>query len=394
MMGAIEEIASGIAAADVQAIHYALQQKLNAAWAVSQLIAIGLPLLLFFSGWGARTYDTLRGRMRWWSLAAFVFFFAIAFVVLVMQLAVTYFVISLMSEVAGSTMPAVSAFLIAKLPEAVAISALIGLAGILLCYILARKQRLTWLWLAVLTTALLSTVLMVTPAFTATQPLGDTPVERTMVAKAAQLGIAPSRIAKVHCAESRDCPPGQVIGLGPSRLMTLDDRLSARTPDEQLLQVFGHEAKHYLLDNTFKPAVLIFLIAAVVFLVAQTLSGAILARKRLRNAPVADQAKAVPLVFAVGLATFILLQPAITAYRRHLELEADRFGLEFNRNNQALVDIMRSDAAANPMLLRYTPVTYHFRATHPDIGTRIEFAESYRPWANDGQTVYGRYFRE
>lgn len=393
-MIAIEGIASGSAAADAQAIYYALQQKLNAAWAVNQLIAVGLPLLLFFSGWGARTYELLRRRLRSWWLAAFAFFFAIAFVALVMQFAVTHLALSILAEVDGSPMPALSAFLVSKVPEAMAMSGLMGLAGILLCYILDRKHRLAWLWLAVLTTVLVSTVLMATPAFTATQPLGDTPIEHRIAAMAAQVGIAQPSIAKVDCADHGECPPGQVIGLGPTRLMILDDRLSAQTPDEQLLQVIGHEAKHYLLDNTLKPVVLIFLISAVVFLVAQTLSGAILARKAIRDATVADHAKTVPLVFAVGLATFILLQPAITSYRRHLELEADRFGLEFNRNNQALVDIMRSDAAANPMLLRYTPVTYHFRATHPDIGTRIEFAESYRPWADDEPMVYERYFDE
>ena len=220
----------------------------------------------------------------------------------------------------------------------------------------------------------------------------DTPVERNIARMAGQLGIPQSRIAKEHCAGVFDCPPGHVIGLGPTRLMLLDDRLSARTPREQLLQVFAHEAKHYLLDNNLKPVVLIFLVSAVLLLVTQTLSGAIVARLSLRYASVANQAEAVPLVIGLGLATFILLLPVINTYRQHVEFEADRFGLELNRNNQALIDIMRSDAAANPMLFKYTPVTRYFRATHPEIRTRIEFAESYRPWADDAPMVYARHF--
>lgn len=389
-----EGIASSIGAVDVQATYYAMQKQLNAAWAVNQSVAILLPLLLFFSGVGARTFDLLRRRLKFWWLAAFAFFFALAYFALATQSAVIHFVLAIKSEVEGSSMPGLSTFLLAKAPEVVVVSGLMGVAGIVLCYTLDRKRRLTWLWLSVLTTVLAGMALMAVPAFTATQSLGNTPVERDIARMAGQLGIPLSRIAKEHCAGDADCPPAHVIGLGPTRLILLDDRLSARTPEEQLLQVFAHEAKHFLLDNNLKPVVLIFLISAVLFLVTQTLSGAILARQRLRYASVADQAKAVPLVFGVGLATFILLLPAINTYRQHVEFEADRFGLELNRNNQALIDIMRSDAAANPMLFKYTPVTRFFRGTHPQIGTRIEFAERYRPWVNDEPLVYARHFTE
>lgn len=391
---AIEGIALSIDAADIQGVYYALQKQLNAAWAVNQSIAIVLPLLLFFSGVGARVYNLLLRRLKFWWLAAFAFFFTIAFIALAMQSTVIHFVLVIKSEVEGSSMPGLSAFLLAKLPEVAVVSGLVGLAGILLCYILDRKRRLTWLWLSVGITVLASIALMAAPALIATQPLGNSPVERDIARMAGQLGIPLSRIAKEHCAGDGDCPPGHVVGLGPTRLVLLDDRLSARTPEEQLLQIFAHEAKHYLLDNTLKPVVLIFLVLAVLLLVTLTLSGAILARRRGRYACVADQAKAVPLVFGLGLATFILLLPAINTYRQHVEFEADRFGLELNRNNQALIDIMRSDAAAKPMLYKYTPVTRYFRATHPEIGTRIEFAGSYRPWVNGAPMVYSRHFKD
>jgi len=388
---AIEPIALNFDAVDAQAMYYALQKKLNAVWAITQLIAIVLPLLLFFSGWGAQAYELLRRHLRLWWSAAFALFFAIAFIALIAQIALIHFAITMQSELIESSIPSFSGFLLAKLPEAVATSALIGLSGILVCYLLDRKHRLMWLWLSVLATVLGSISLMATPALTETQPLGDTPVERRIVEMAGQLGIPISSIAKERCHDARSCSPGQVIGLGPTRLILLDDRLSAKTPDEQLLQVFAHEAKHYLLDNNLKPVFLIFLISSVVFLVTQTLSSAIVARHRAPYTSVAEKVKVVPLVFGLGLATFILLQPALNTYRQHVEFEADRFGLEFNRHNRALIEIMRSDAAANPMLFRFTPVTRYFRATHPEIRARIEFAESYHPWANNEPIVYAQY---
>lgn len=280
----------------------------------------------------------------------------------------------------------------AKLPVAVVTSSLMGLAGVLLCYILARAHRWAWLWLSVLTTAVVSIALMLAPAFGTTQPLGDSPTERKIAAMAERVGIPLERIAKEHCADSSECPPGHVVGLGPTRLLLLDDRLTSKTPEDQLLQVFAHEAKHYLLDNHSKPVVLIFIICATLLFATQVLSSFF--RHRSQHELISDQAKVVPLVYGLGLAMFLLLQPAINTYRQHVEFEADRFGLEFNRDNQALINIMQSDAAANPMLFRYTPITRYFRGTHPEIRARIEFAETYRPWVNDQTLVYAQYFEK
>ena len=390
---AIESIALNINTTDVQAMYFALQQKLNAGWIVKELIAIALPLLVFFTGWGAWIYNWLVQRLRKWATAAFVFFFAIALITLIAQFAILYYLITMKAGVDGSPVPSFAAFLLAKAPEAVVISSLAALIGILLCYILNRRSRLAWLWLSVLITAVASGALMAVPALTPTEPLGDTPVERAIAEMAGRVGIPVSSIAKEPCGDS-DCPPGHVIGLGPSRLLLLDDRLTDRTPQDQLLEVFAHEAKHYLLDNNFKPPMLIFSICAALFFVTQSLSSVVLARQRRQYAVLSDHAAAIPLVFGLGLAAFMLLQPAITTFRVHLEFEADRFGLELDRNNQALIDIMRTYAAANPMLYRHTAVTRYFRATHPEIRARIRFAETYRPWLNDEPMVYAQYFRE
>lgn len=389
---AVESVVSSTAAADLRAVYYTLQKVLNVGWAINQSIAIVLPLWLFFSGWGDKAYGVLLGHMRSWALAAFSFFFSIAFVTSTTQLLIAHRVLTIKAEVEGSTQPGLSTFLVSRLPEAVVTASVMALIGILLCHVLRRKQRLAWLWLSAVTTALVGIALMAAPEFVAARPLGDTQVERRVAAMAEQVGIPPDRIAKEHCAGHSECPPGRVIGLGPTRLVLLDDRLTSRTPEDQLLQVFAHEAKHYLLDNDFKPVLLTFGICVALFLVTQTLSFVLIGRQRPRLERVADQAGAVPLVYGVGLATFILLQPAVNTYRQHVEFEADRFGLEFNRDNQALIDIMRADADENPMLLRYTPVTRYFRATHPEVMARIEFAETYRPWLDGRPMVYSRHF--
>ena len=96
--------------------------------------------------------------------------------------------------------------------------------------------------------------------------------------------------------------------------------------------------------------------------------------------------------YAFGTIAFLLAQPVVTTWHRNLELEADRFGLEFNRNNQALIDIMWADVKQNPMAYRYTPITKFLRATHPQIKDRIALAETYRPWIDGDSLQHGAYF--
>jgi STE24 endopeptidase len=391
---ALEQIASNLDPALVQGAYYALQEKFNIGWAVNQLIAISFPILLFFTGWGSKAYDFLYKHLRVWTLAAFAYFFSIVFAISIAELVIVHNLLAIKAELDGSAMPMLLFFLSAKLPSAVLTSSLVAIAGIVLCYFLRKRNKLTWLWLSILTTGFVSIALMLAPYFSNRQPLGTTPVESKIAALAARVGIPPERIAKENCENGSECPPGHVIGIGPTRLMLLDSRLTSKTPEDQLLQVIAHETKHYLLDNGIKPAALLFVICVAVFLPTQALSFQIISWRKNQNKSIADEPKLVPLVYGLGLAIFILLLPAITTYWRHVEFEADRFGLEFNRDNKALIDIMRADAASNPMLFKYTPVTKYFRATHPEISARIELAETYHPWLSNQPLVYEQYFKD
>ncbi|MEO8366555.1 MAG: M48 family metalloprotease [Pseudoxanthomonas sp.] len=391
---ALEQIASNIDAAHAQFAYYALQEKFNIGWAINQLIAISLPLLLFFTGLGSSVYAFLIKRLKLWTIATFIYFFSIIFVVSICQSLVIHHMLTIRAELDGSDVPPLLPFVASQLPSAVLTSSLAALAGIVLCYILRRKNKLTWLWLSIVVSGLLSITLMLAPYFSNTQPLGNTPTENKIAALAARAGIPRGQIAKEDCANSPDCPPGHVVGIGPTRVMLLDNRLTRKTPEDQLIQVVAHEAKHYLLDNGIKPFATIFMVCIAVCLLTQMVFSPIGSRQSNRDNSLIAQAKSVPLVYGLGLAIFILLQPAITTYRRHVEFEADRFGLEFNKDNQALIEIMRVDATSNPMLLKYTPITKYFRATHPDISTRIEFAQTYQPWLHNQPMVYKQYFKE
>ena len=90
---------------------------------------------------------------------------------------------------------------------------------------------------------------------------------------------------------------------------------------------------------------------------------------------------------------FLIASPFALAYSRHVEHEADRFGLEITRtNHEAALSFVRlqQDNLANPNPAWLIKV---FEYSHPTLGERIEFANTYRPWEHGEPLVYESHFK-
>ena len=89
----------------------------------------------------------------------------------------------------------------------------------------------------------------------------------------------------------------------------------------------------------------------------------------------------------------LLLTPVGFAYSRHLEHEADRFGLELTHYNHSaatgFVRLQQENLGMPRPGLFYTI----WRATHPSIGERIDFFNAYKPWERGEPSKYERYFQ-
>lgn len=66
-------------------------------------------------------------------------------------------------------------------------------------------------------------------------------------------------------------------------------------------------------------------------------------------------------------------------FSRHIELEADRFGLELTRQNHAAAMIFVRDAQTD-LAPDWGTFFLISQATHPSIRERIEFVNTYKPW--------------
>ena len=100
-----------------------------------------------------------------------------------------------------------------------------------------------------------------------------------------------------------------------------------------------------------------------------------------------------PLLLLLMSAFSLVVMPLELAFTRHVEHEADRFGLEITQTNHSAGTAfvkLQQDALANPR-----PGLLHkiFRESHPPLGERIDFANEYHPWTTGQSLEYGDKFR-
>lgn len=370
--------------------YYQLHQFVSFGWLSGQIALIAGLLLMGSTNVGRSVLLSISKKVGPWPLAAVLFYFSVAVLLKLVQTIITFRLIVRKSQLDATEGPSLLNFIGSQAPGILIWALLLAVLGLLLIFILRNMTAFTWLWLAIAITIVASVTLTARPHFRDTIPLGNSPTEQKIVHLLQRTGIPLNRIALEDCSSQSDCPPGQVIGLGPTKLMLFDSRLTSRTPEDQLLQVAAHEAKHFLIDNDLKPIIAVFLICCFVFSITQISIRFVGRNGRDRVA----QVQLVLTACAFGLVAFLLAQPIVTTWHRSLELEADRFALELYRNNQALTDIMWVDAKQNPMAYRHTPVTKFLRATHPQIKDRIDLAKSYHPWIDGEPLKYAAYFSD
>jgi Zn-dependent protease with chaperone function len=106
----------------------------------------------------------------------------------------------------------------------------------------------------------------------------------------------------------------------------------------------------------------------------------------------ADIASLPLLILLLSLASFVLGPVALT-FSRHIECEADRFGLEITQNNHAAASafvVLQQENLSNP---RPGNLYRLWRASHPVLAERIAFANNYRPWTTGAPMQYADHFR-
>ena len=250
-----------------------------------------------------------------------------------------------------------------------------------LLYMLIRQSPQHWwliawavfLGLFVLLAQLAPVVLF--PIFYKFEPLENEELKRRLIVLSERAGTRVRGVYKWHLSEKSKKANAALTGLGATRRIILADTLLDNYSDDEIEAVLAHELGHHVQRHILKS---IFVQAGITlfgFWLANTvLTYAVYQRHMFET--MHDFAN-LPLLILVSTVLSFLLMPALNAYSRFNERQADRYALESTASVEPFISAMNKLAEQN--LAERTPSKWveWFFHSHPSISRRLAAAEEW-----------------
>ena len=278
--------------------------------------------------------------------------------------------------------------------------ALVLVVGTLLIWLFYAGMRFSprrwwlWAWLAslpIIVVTIFLVPLVVEPMFFHFSPLAASRPElaaqlERVVTHAGQ-EIPASRMYVMDASSKLNTLNAYVTGLGASRRVVVWDTTIARMTTPEILFVFGHEMGHYVLGHIrdgieFAAALLLACLWAGFHVFRWVVSR----WGETWGVRSPDDWASLPILFLLVSFFSFVLTPIDNAYSRHLEHQADQYGLEVvhgiipdvpevaAQSFQILGDVDLEE----PSPSWWVKIWFY---DHPPISERILFARTYDPWA-------------
>jgi len=252
--------------------------------------------------------------------------------------------------------------------------------------VIEHSPRTYWRWLALgtLPVALIATLLqplVLDPIFNRFTPLADASLKQEILALGARAGIPGRNVYEVDMSTKTNKLNAYVNGFGASQRIVLWDTTLQKMQRSEILFVMGHEMGHYVLQHIWKGLAMIGVGAFLAWWLTARLTQGLLTLfgERWGVTQVSDLAAMPVLALALTLVT-LAAQPAMNAMSRQVEHESDIYGLELTRDNASAARAflkLAEDNRSDPEPSDWVRVLFY---THPPLGERIRFAQSYHPW--------------
>jgi len=374
-------------------------QSGNWLWVFDQIWSFALLVVVLATGMSAtmRTFAERIGRK--WFFALALYFILFTLVTSVIDLPRAYYEEFVRQHTYGLSTQTVQKWWHDTL-VALALSCVIGPLVVWIPYLLlAKSPRRWWLYTGLalipfIVFANLVAPIWIAPLFNKFEPMQDKALESHILALADRAGIEGSRVFQVNKSVDTKTLNAYVAGVFHTKRIVLWDTTIARMTEKELLFVMGHEMGHYALGHVWQLMALVSLLILASLYAAYRTAGAVLSRygPRFGFSSLQDFAS-LPLLLLLMNLFQLVVTPAILTFTRHVEHEADRFGLEITQTSRSAGTAfikLQTDALAVP---RPGLLNVLWRQSHPPLGERIDFANEYHPWREGQPLVYGDRFK-
>lgn len=365
----------------------------NWLWLINRLWALLIPGIFAFSGASARLRDLAKRLGRNWFLTIGIYILLFLPILFIVDLPLSFYQGFIRQHAYGLSNQTLARWFGNAL-KSLAIDMAAGFAFLWIPYLLlARSPKRWWLYTAILSVPFLFVTVLVDPIwidplFNKFGPMKNQALERSILDLAQRAGIEGSRVFEVDKSADTNALNAYVKGILQSKRIVLWDTMIAKLEEPELLVVMGHEMGHYVLGHVARSIWLSTIITLTGLFLIDRIGRWLVARYRNRLGfdSLADIAS-VPLLMMLLEGAYVVLSPVALAYSRYQEHEADRYALNLTHANHSGATAfvkMQMENLSNPRPGRLYQI---FRSTHPSIGDRIDFCNTYHPWRSEAAST-------
>jgi STE24 endopeptidase len=381
----VASVASGLLPEPTsQAIQY--QNSQDWFWCADHLMGLAVPLLVLFSGLAGRVADRcyrLSGN-RWFPAIAL---FAIAYATIdfSLKLPLAFWEGYVNEHHFGLGTGSPGQWLKEQL-----VGYVVSLIGVSLLtwvpyFFMRATPRLWWLWSAVVFVPVFILMQVVSPIWIAPltnrfEPLADRSLEAKIDALAMRAGVSRPTILVKDESRTSKLPDAGVRGMFGTTRIVMNDNLIELTDERELLVVLAHEMGHHVHADVWKFIAIQAGLLLAGFWLAHWLGRAAVPRFESRwGFESLSSIASLPLLYLAFNLAVLATTPAVNAFVRHVEHNADLFALDLTHDNDAAMSMIRKAAK----LYWYVPTPgwfrRNFRTDHPPLDERARFLVTYHP---------------
>lgn len=280
--------------------------------------------------------------------------------------------------------------------KAEAVSLVITVLAVFALFLIIRKSpRRWWFYFWLLTLPFLVFLIFIAPVildplFNKFEPLQEkqpqlvSEIER--VTQRGGLHIPRDRMFEMEASEKVTTYNAYVTGIGATKRVVVWDNTARDLTIPETLFVFGHEMGHYVLNHIYKGLAFFAIMMLLAFWLGSKIVLGMLTRwgEAWHVRGINDLAALPVLMLALSLLTLVG-EPIGNAFSRHIEHQADIYGLEvthglFPNNGEVAASAFQKLGEKSYDYPEPNPLLVLWSYNHPTIADRIRFALHYDPW--------------